>query len=64
MLHYLPKKIFDKILKVLRNPYPGKLINLLGESDIKKLLKESNIRNYRIIRNRILGFTIDFAIIF
>lgn len=63
IVHYLPKRIFDKILIKTDNYYAGNL-HLLGFKDIKKLLKECKIIKYEIIRNKIIGFTIDFVIKF
>ena len=37
-------------------------MHLLGINDLKKLLKEINIQNYKIIRNNFLLFTLDFII--
>lgn len=64
LLHYLPREIFNKILKFTKNSYPSHLIHLLGFKDIIKLLKKNNITKYKIIKNKIFGFTIDFVIIF
>ncbi len=65
LLHYLPKKIFDKIVLMIGKPWAkGDYMHLLGIGDIKKLLQINNISNYKIIKNRILGFTVDFVIIF
>ena len=65
LLHYLPKKIFDKILLMIGKRWAtGNYMNLLDKKDIEKLLRKSNITDYKIIENKILGFTVDFAIIF
>lgn len=65
ILHYLPKKIFDKILiKLGKSELAGDYMHLLGKKDIIKLLKKCNITKYKIIKFKLLGFTIGFLIIF
>jgi len=65
LLHWLPKKMFDKIL--LTSEYAtwatGDYMHLLSYHKIKKLLKKAGIKNYKIHRNRFCGFTMDFSII-
>ncbi len=64
LLHFLPKKIFDKILKILKKGWAtGDYMNLLSVWDIKKMLKELGVVDYKIKRNRFLLFTMDFIII-
>lgn len=64
-LHYLPRKIFDRILLSMGKPWAvGDYMNLLGKNDIIKLLEKCNITEYQIIENRLFGFVIDFVIIF
>lgn len=63
-LHYLPKKYFDKILRVIGKAWAsGDYMNLLSISDIKKMLKELNIKNYTIQKNRKFFSTMDFVLI-
>lgn len=65
LLHYLPKRIFDKILIMVGKPWAsGNYMHLLSLNTIKKLLEECGIEKYRIVKNKILGFTVDFMIIF
>ena len=64
LLHYLPKDLFDRILVLINKPWAmGDYMNLLCNNDIIKLLKKSNIRNYKIIYNKILGLTNEFIIV-
>ena len=64
-LHYLPKRIFEKILRVIGKSWStGNYMNLFSLKELKQLLDNCNIKNYRIVKNKFLGFTIDFAIIF
>jgi SAM-dependent methyltransferase len=63
-LHYLPKKYFDKLLKVIGKGWAaGDYMNLLSISDLKKMLKQLNINNYTIKRNKKFFATMDFVLI-
>ena len=65
LLHYLPKKLFNKILIKLGKDWKfSDRIHLLGLQDIITLLRRCNIKKSKIIKNRILGFVVDFIIIF
>lgn len=64
LLHYLPKKLFDKILVFINKSWAkGDYMHLLGKSDIMKLLEKNNIEKYKILKNKILGFTFEFVIV-
>lgn len=61
-LHYLPKKIFDKILVMIGKSWgTADYMNLLGEKDIINILEKSGITKYNIIKLKILSFTIGFV---
>lgn len=63
LLHYLPKTIFDKILKMLKKHWAsGNYMNLLSLNEIKGLMSLAGIKDYQIIKNRLFGFTLDFII--
>jgi len=65
LLHYLPKGIFDSYLKLIGKSWAaGTYMNLLSISDIKRLLAGAGIKDYKIIANKLLGFTMDYIIIF
>jgi hypothetical protein len=65
LLHWLPKKIFDKILSHTTKRWAtGDFMYLLSERQVRTLLKKAGIENYRIYRNRFMGFTMDFSILF
>lgn len=66
LLHYLPKKTFDRYLKFFgKEQKTGDYMNLLSLKKIKKILSYANIYNYKIIKNKLfLFFTLDFVIIF
>ena len=42
----------------------GNYMHLLGLRDIKKLLRKCGINEYKIPKNKVLGFTIDYVITF
>lgn len=63
-LHYLPKKYFDKVLHIMGKGWAsGNYMNLLSISDVKKMLKELNVKNYVIKRNKKFFSTMDFILI-
>jgi len=65
LLHFLPKRFFDFILvKMGKSWATGNHLNLLSLRDIKKMLEECNITEYKIVKRKILCFTINFEIIF
>jgi SAM-dependent methyltransferase len=65
LLHWLPKKIFDKLLLISNYATwaAGDYLHLLSYHKLKKLLKKAGIENYKIHRNRFWGFTMDFSIV-
>ena len=64
ILHFLPKKIFDCYLTLIGKKWATKsYMNLLSKKNIHNILSLAQIHNYRIIKNRILFFTLDFVII-
>lgn len=64
LLHYLPKKYFDKFLVLIGKKWAtGNYMNLLSLEEIESLLSSSGVKNYRIINNCFLLFTLDFIII-
>ena len=65
LAHLLPKSLFDKILRFLGKEWATKdYMNLLSLSQIKSLMRDAGINHYIIKKNRLLFFTLDFAIIF
>lgn len=65
LLHYLPKGLFDRILTKIGPSWAvGNYMHLLTLRDIKRLLADCHINEYKIIKNRIFGLTVDFVIIF
>jgi len=65
LLHYLPKKVFDKLLiKLGKRRATSEYLYLFGLNEIITLLRRCDIKRFKIIKNRILGFVVDFVIIF
>jgi SAM-dependent methyltransferase len=64
LLHFLPKPFFDSYLKLIGKKWAtGDYMNLLSLTDIKELLRLAKIKDYQIIKNKFLGFTLDFIIV-
>jgi SAM-dependent methyltransferase len=63
-LHFLPRRAFDFYLKLLGKQWAtGSYMNLLSLSQIKSLLQEAGVAESEIVKNRLLGFSLDFVII-
>lgn len=64
LLHWLPKSWFDRYLRWRGIDWAtGDYMDLLTVSDMRALLRDAGITNYRIVKNRLLGLTLDFAVI-
>ncbi len=65
LLHYLPKRQFDRCLRLMGKAWAtGSYMNLLSLSDLKRLLTDAGIDDYEIFKNKLAGFTLDFVAIF
>ncbi len=66
LLHcFLSKEMFDKYLCLVGKEWgAGDWLNLLSLKDIKELLASIEVSNYKILKNKLLLFTLDFVIIF
>lgn len=65
LLHYLPKSVFDAYLRLIGKSWAtDNYMHLLSIGKVKRLLSLAGITKYKIIRNRLFGFTLDFVIIF
>ena len=64
-LHWLPKKIHRKILKFIGLDFFSKEenLNLLSESDLKKIMKNFNITDYKILKIKLFYFTSNLILI-
>lgn len=65
LLHlFLPKKWFDAFLNLIGKKWAtGGYMDLLSLSELKCLLQTAGIEKYKIIKNRLLFFTLDFVVI-
>ncbi|MDP3964937.1 MAG: methyltransferase domain-containing protein [bacterium] len=65
LLHLLPKPWFDAILRKLgKNWATGDYMHLFSEKDLRRTLAEAGYKKYRIIKNRILFWPVDFVVVF
>lgn len=65
LLHWLPKPIFERYLHAIGKGWAtGRYMNLLSWGEIRRLLADAGIENYRIYRNRLCFLTLDFVITF
>ena len=64
-IHWLPKSMHRKILKLLNLNFfaDQNNLNLMSENDLKLCLKENNIINYKIFYIRLFGFKSNFLVI-
>ncbi len=64
LLHYLPKSVFYAYLTFIGKQWAtGNYMSLLSERDLRDLLDRARIERYRLFKNRLLGFTLDFALV-
>jgi SAM-dependent methyltransferase len=65
LLHFLPKSIFHTYLRMIGKKWAtGNYMNLLAFRDLKSLLQDAGISWYKIVRNRLMLFTMDFILVF
>jgi len=63
-LHWLPKDSFDWILKRVGKGWAaGSYMNLLNLKGLKEILALAGIKDYKIIKNKLFGLTLDFIIV-
>lgn len=64
LLHWLPKDRYDAYLRRCGDGWAaGSYMRLLGAREIRRLLREAGVTRYRLIRNRIGPFTLDFVLV-
>ena len=64
LFHYLPQKVFHTYLAFIGKEWAsGEYMHLLSISDIRTLLVEAGIAEYRIIKNRFGGIAISFVVL-
>lgn len=64
-LHWLPKPVFDRYLHAVGKGWAaGDYMYLLSEAELRLQLKMAGIDRYRLLHNRMGGFTLDFVVVF
>jgi SAM-dependent methyltransferase len=64
IIHWLPKKIFDKILIATPKKWAsGEYMHLLSRKKLETVLRKAGIEKYTVYKNRFMGLTVDFSII-
>jgi SAM-dependent methyltransferase len=64
-VHFLPAAGFNFVLKALSSTWKvGQNLTLLSVRDIRSILAEAEISDFRIYKNRVAGLTLDFVIVF
>lgn len=63
-LHWLPKAWFDRYLHRTKNGWAaGDYMRLLSARELRSILAEAGVTNYKLIRNRVGPFTLDFVVV-
>ncbi len=63
-LHWLPRKVYDKILDRLGKPWAdSRNINLLTQKRIMELCEAAGAKKITIKGNRLCGFVMDYIVI-
>lgn len=64
-LHFLPKSVFHRYLHLVGKAWAaGDYMYLLSYREIVDLLQKAGIDRFEVKRNRMLGFSVDFVIMF
>ena len=65
LIHWLPKNLHRKLLNILNLNFFAKEenLNLMSESDLKKILLSHKIKDYKFFYIRLLGFKSNFIVI-
>ena len=65
LIHWLPKKLHRKLLNMLNLNFFAKEdnLNLMSKNDLKIALEKLNIKDYKILYVRLLGFKSNFLVI-
>jgi SAM-dependent methyltransferase len=64
LLHLFPSPMFDAYLRVIGKGWATDgYMRLLSRRDIRRLLSEAEITSYRIFKNRLGIFTLDFVVL-
>lgn len=64
LLHLLPRRLFEAYLRRIGKEWAcGDYMHLLSERDLRRLLERAGIRHYRVFRNYLAMFVLDFVIL-
>jgi SAM-dependent methyltransferase len=64
LLHLFPKPVFESYLRMIGKAWAtGEYMNLLSLGDLRRLLHQADITDFKILKNRLLGFTLDFVVV-
>jgi SAM-dependent methyltransferase len=64
LLHFLPLSMFEAYLRVIGKGWATEdYMRLLSSRDLRKLLSEAEIASWRIVKNRLGVFTLDFVVL-
>ena len=65
LLHWGPRPLFEAYLKRTNRAWAtGDYMDLLSMADMRALLRDAGISDYKIVRNKLMGMTLDFVAIF
>lgn len=63
LLHWLPKRLFDAYLKVIKKSWAtGDYMNLLSYRNLEKMKNDIQARKFEIKRHKLLGLTLHFTL--
>jgi hypothetical protein len=64
LLHWLPKSWFDRYLRMRGIGWAtGDYMDLLSVGELRGVLRDAGVTQYRIVQNRLMGLTLDFVVI-
>ncbi len=64
LLHLISQDLFEKVAIGLKKPWATtEFTNLLSYNHLISILKAAGVKKYRIIKNKVLLFTLDFAVV-
>ena len=64
LLHWLDKSKFDNCLRLIGKDWAsGDYMYLISENELRSLVQKIELKNYLLIKNRFLGFTMTFTLI-
>lgn len=64
LLHWGPRRLFEAYLRRTGREWAaGDYMDLLSVADMRRLLRAAGISDYKIVRNRLFGLTLDLVVI-